>query len=342
MAGTDRNTAYTLEQLFESLKDKPHAYGFFQAMRMMECLYPDRPRLGMSRQPGDDPIRLGQDPSPVFEAASLTRFEPGKKDQPHRLMVRFLGLLGPNGPLPFHLTEYAYKRFKHHRDETFARFLDIFHHRMLCLFYRAWANNQPTVSYDRPDTDRFSDYTGSLAGFGMSSLRQRDDMPDAAKMYYIGRLACQTKSADGLEAMLKDFFGLPAAVNGFIGEWMDLPQQNICCLGKNSENEMLNQSIILGQRFWSCQHKFRIILGPLNFKEYTSLLPIGKCIQRLADMVRNYIGDELAWDLKLILKKEEVPVAQLNRGYRLGWTTWLDGRSGEKDAQNLILTPSLS
>nr|WP_320189798.1 type VI secretion system baseplate subunit TssG [uncultured Desulfobacter sp.] len=342
MAGTDRNTPYTLAQLLESLKDKPYAYGFFQAMRLMECLHPDRPRLGMSRQPCDDPIRLGQEPSPAFEAASLTRFESGEGGKPHRLMVRFLGLFGPNGPLPLHLTEYAYSRLKHHRDETFSRFMDIFHHRMFCLFYRAWANSEPTVSYDRPTADPFSDYVGSLAGLGMSALRQRDDMPDSAKLYYIGRLANQTKSADGLEAMLKDFFGLPAKINGFIGEWVDLPQQNICRLGQDLENATLNDSIVLGQRFWCCQHKFRIIMGPLNFEDYTGLLPIGKSLQRLTDMVRNYIGDELVWDLKLILKKEEVPVARLNRGSLLGWTTWLDNRTKEEDAQDLILTPSLS
>ena len=337
MAGTDGNTTYALTELLEGLKRRPYAYGFFHAMRLMECCYPDRPRLGMSRRPGDDPVRLGQEPSPAFEAASLTRFESGHNDKPHRLKVRFLGLFGPNGPLPLHLTEYAYSRRKHHRDETFERFLDIFHHRMLCLFYRAWANNEPTVSYDRPETDRFSNYTGSLAGLGMTSLRRRDDMPDSAKFYYTGRLASQTKNAEGLEAMLKDFFGLPVRIKGFIGEWVDLPRQNICYLGKDPENGKLNHSIVLGERVWSCQHKFRIIMGRLNFRDYSSLLPMGKRSRRLRAMVRNYIGDELAWDLKLILKKEDVPVARLNKGYRLGWTTWLANRAEEKDAEDLVL-----
>ena len=44
------------------------------------------------------------------------------------------GLLGPNGPLPLHLTEYVRERLRHHADPTFARFLDLFHHRFALFF----------------------------------------------------------------------------------------------------------------------------------------------------------------------------------------------------------------
>ena len=145
-------------------------FGFFQALRLIECLYRDAPRLGMSRRPGEDPVRLGQDTSMSFESASLSAFEPKTEGRTHRLLVRLFGLLGPNGPLPLHLTEYAQERLRKHKDPSFVRFLDIFHHRMLSLFYRAWANNEPTVSFDRPESDRFADYVGSLEGIGMPGV----------------------------------------------------------------------------------------------------------------------------------------------------------------------------
>src|SRR6478609_2460492 len=72
-----------------------------------------------------------------------------------RLYVTFGGMFGPQGPLPLHLTEYARDRIINSADPTFARFLDIFHHRMLSLVYRAWADAQPTVQFDRPESDRF-------------------------------------------------------------------------------------------------------------------------------------------------------------------------------------------
>lgn len=335
MAGTNRKTANDLAQLTEALEEKPYEFGFFSTLRLIECLCADRPRLGVSQRPVEDPIRMGQEPATTFESASLTAFETAKGTRPHRLTVRCLGLLGPNGPLPLHLTEYALERRRRHGDRTFVRFLDMFHHRMLSLFYRAWANTEPTVSFDRPESDRFSDYVGSLVGLGMSALRKRDDISDLSKFYYCGRLSCQTKCAEGLQDILNDYFEMPVRVEPFVGEWLTLPAQNVCRLGLDPANGTLGGSVMVGSRVWGCQHKFRITLGPLGFGDHKSLLPVGTRIRRLVAMVRNYIGDELAWDVRLILKRAEAPAASLNGRFRLGWTTWLGHRPGEKDLDDL-------
>jgi type VI secretion system protein ImpH len=335
MAGTDRKTAHDLTQLTGALKEKPYKFGFFAALRLIECLYFDRPRIGMSTRPADDPIRLGQEPAMTFESAGLTSFEPAKGVQAHRLAVRFLGLLGPNGPLPLHLTEYAQARLHQQGDRTFVRFLDIFHHRMLSLFYRAWANNEPTVGFDRPESDRFSDYVGSLAGLGMPTLRKRDDISDLTKLYYCGRLSSQTKCAEGLQDILSDYFELPARIEPFVGEWLMLPAENICRLGLDPSNGTLGRSLMAGSKVWGCQHKFRITMGPLSFGDYESLLPVGQRIRRLVALVRNYIGDELAWEVRLVLKRTEVPAMRLNNRFRLGWTTWLGHGPGEIDPDHL-------
>jgi type VI secretion system protein ImpH len=157
MAGTDRKTAYDLESLTAAAERRPYEFGFYSILRLIECLYADRPRLGASQRPIEDPIRIGQEPATAFESASLTAFEAAKDARPHRLTVRLLGLLGPNGPLPLHLTEYAQERLHRHGDRTFVRFLDIFHHRMLSLL-----GQQRTDSQFRP------------AGFGpLLRLRRR-------------------------------------------------------------------------------------------------------------------------------------------------------------------------
>ena len=144
--------------------------------------------LGPARRPVDEPVRLGQDPDLSFAPAPLASFETGRDGRPPRLQVRLFGLLGPNGPLPLHLTEYARERLRHAGDPTLSRFLDLFHHRFLTLFYRAWAQAQPHVNRDRPDDDRFAAYIGSFFGMAPAAFRERDALPDLAKFFHVGAL----------------------------------------------------------------------------------------------------------------------------------------------------------
>src|SRR3954468_7658263 len=139
---------------FSALAATPYRYDFYQTLRRIECLYAERPRWGRAMRPAEEPVRLGQDPDLAFAPAPLASFKPGEQGRPARLQVRLLGLLGPNGPLPLHITEYARERLLHANDPTLSRFLDVFHHRLMTLFYRAWAQAQPHVSRDRPADDR--------------------------------------------------------------------------------------------------------------------------------------------------------------------------------------------
>jgi type VI secretion system protein ImpH len=342
MAGQDRDPspAVALEQ---TLARDPHQFNFFQALRRFECVYQDKPRIGESRRPADDPVRLALEPSLAFAPSTLAKFKPGKEGHPPRLTQYFLGLLGPNAPLPLHLTEYGRDRLLHHHDPTFVRFLDIFHHRILSLFYRAWADAQPTVNFDRPESDRFALYIGSLFGLGMTSLRRRDAVTDLAKLHYAGHLACQNRHAAGLEALLADFFKLPITVQPFVGHWLILSEANRCRLGESPATGILGETVVIGERVWDCQHKFRITIGPMRFTDYRRMLPGGDSLKRLVAWVRNYIGDELVWDANLILKKDEVPPLQMDSSREgtgigcLGWTTWLTAGGLDRDADDLKL-----
>jgi type VI secretion system protein ImpH len=325
--------------LFDKLRRDPYHFDFYQAMRRLECAYPKKPRLSQSRYAKEDPIRLGQDPTMAFQPTTLSSFHQGKGGMPPRLGVYFFGLFGPNGPLPLHLTEYAYNSIHNNRDTTLVRFLDLFHHRLLSFFYRAWANSQPTVSFDRPNQDRFSHYLDALFGIGSPHLQQRDAMPDLAKRHYAGRLACQTRHAEGLVAILHDFFKLPVRIDEFVGFWIDLPEDSRCRLGQSDDISTLGTSVILGDRIWLGQQKFRIVLGALDYCDYQRLLPGGVSLRRLIAVVKNYIGDELDWELNLVLKEAQVPPLSLNGESRLGWTTWLAQCPLGRDGNDLFLHP---
>jgi type VI secretion system protein ImpH len=248
-------------------------------------------------------------------------------------------MLGPNGPLPLHLTEYARDRSRNAGDFALVRFLDVFHHRILSLAYRIWADAQPTVGLDRPEEDRFATYIGSVLGLGTAAVRNRDEFPDRAKLYFAGRFAAQPRNCEGLTAIVGAFFGLPVNVEEFVGEWLALPEEARWRLGRSSRAGVLGQSTVVGARTWQRQSKFRIVFGPLGEDDFHSLLPGGARLRRLVALVRNYVGDSLDWDVRLHLEHRVKRPFHLGKGSWLGWTSWLGRCPQGARRQDVILNP---
>jgi type VI secretion system protein ImpH len=272
-----------------------------------------------------------------FAPAAVSAFERGEDGRVPRLVQRFFGLLGPNGPLPLHLTDYARERILHGGDTTLARFLDVFHHRFTELFYRAWAQAQPTVSLDRPQDDRFAIYVGSLLGIGTPAMARRDALGDHAKLFFAGLLARQVRNADGLRAWLTGYFRVPVRIEQFVGHHLRLPAEDLTRIGVDTDGARIGVGAVLGARVWDRQHKFRIEIGPLKLVQYENFLPGGAAIERLVALVRQYLCMELEWDARLVLMKDEVPRTRLGRCGRLGWTIWLGHYRRPRDAGDLTL-----
>lgn len=338
MASENRTTASPLI-LLKRLQRAPYSFGFFEALRQIECAYPEKARIGTSSRPVEDPVRFGQEASMAFAPSTLSSLTLSKKGFPPRLSVLFFGLFGPNGPLPLHLTEYARSRERNEGDATLARFADIFHHRLLSLFYRVWADAEPVVGLDRLADDRFSGMVASQIGLGTPALRDRDALPDFAKLHYAGRLSSQTRSAEGLLAILGGYFHIPVTLTQFVGEWMTMPAQSQLRLGMSRLTGSLGETTTLGERVWECQQKFRLTFGPLSMDDYQRMLPGGSSLTALIAIVRTYVGDEYNWDVCLILKKSEVRPALLGEFGQLGWTTWTSDQEPDHDPQDLYLDP---
>jgi type VI secretion system protein ImpH len=319
---------------FAELAAAPYRHDFYQTLRRLECLYDEKPRWGRALRPVDEPVRLGQDPDLSFAPAPLASFE-AKAGETPRLQVRLFGLFGPNGPLPIHLTEYAHERLRHAGDPTLSRFLDIFHHRFLALFYRAWAQAQPHVNRDRPKDDRFTAYVGAFLGMSPAAFRDRDTLPDLSKFFHVGALIRQVRNPEGLRHILQHFFRVPVQIEEFVGHWLSLSADERSFL--TSGGASLGSGAVLGSRVWDRQHKFRIRLGPLTLQQYESFLPGGMLLRKLVDWVRMYLCFELDWDVRLLLKQSEVPKLALGKRQRLGWTTWLGDRRADTSADDLCL-----
>lgn len=350
------------------LVQKPWSFDFFAAVRWLEALHPALPGFASSNRSSEDPVRFCQHPSLIFAPCTVSELrEPGANGA-WRLFVNFMGLLGPNGPLPLHLTEHAHLRELHAKDFTFSRFLDVFNHRMVSLFYRAWAASQMPASFDRTppaalrgdvsyahrerlfvnEKDRYPVYIGSLFGLGMDTVRHRDAVPDLSKLFFAGRLAGNSNGPEGLRSILAHYFTVPVEIQEFDGRWLRLPSQYWTRLGQGTTSDHAAASTlggpagaaICGQHVWDCQGRFRIIMGPMSFPDFERFIPGCKGERRLRAWVRNYAGDEFAWEAVIVLKRQDVPMMQLGKkstGARLGWTTWLRTAPADRDRGDLVV-----
>lgn len=327
--GTDDLTHY--RQFCKS----PQAYHIFFALRVLEAQFPERPRLGESRLPREDALRLGQDPTMAFQRSTISGFRPPDGSGPGQLTNLFFGLFGPHGPLPAHLTEYARERQRSGHDRTFAAFANMLTHRHMSLLYRAWASGQPTASFDRGEGGGMERRVAALSGYLGKSLKGRDAMPDLTKRHFAGRLGAGVRTAEGLAAMLSAFFSVPVRLEQFVSSWLELEPGDHWRLGGAAG---LGRGTVLGSRVRTRNAKFRIRIGPLSGEDYRRMLPGGPPLARLAAVVRNAVGDALDWDVNLVLRGTDVPPAVLGKDTRLGQTSWLGTRPTDDDAADLFLT----
>jgi type VI secretion system protein ImpH len=334
MAATLGHEADALAFL-ERLAAAPYRHDFYQTLRRLECLMPATPRWGHAPRPADEPVRFGQEPHLSFAPSSIASFESSRGGRPGRLQVLLFGLLGPNGPLPIHFTEYARERLRHAGDPTLVRFLDLLQHRFIALFYRAWAEAQPHVNRDRPTDDKFMVYVGAFVGAAQPRVRSRDAVPDVARLFHAGTLIRPSRNAEGLRAILAQFFRVPVRLQEFVGHWLTLGARERTRLGEPAAR--LGRGVVVGGRVWDRQNSFRIHLGPLTLPQYEAFLPGGTELPALVDWVRLYRNLDLDWDVRLQLGRRHVPALRLGHAGRLGWTTWLGRPTGDRDRDDVCL-----
>lgn len=322
------------------LEAKSARMDFFQVLRLIDCAHPHLPRLGTAPRPHDEPIRFSHPPSLNFHPTALGQYQRTNGESRARLAVNFFGLLGANGPLPTHLTEFVRDRLRNGGDATLMAFLDVFHHRMVALFYRARATAEPVISLDRADEDRFSVFVASLFGLGAPGVRERDEIGDFAKLHFAGLLAGKTRPASGLQTILREYFQLPLSIEQFVGHWMHLPEPIQSRIGNRERGNRLGVSMTLGRTVWDCQNKFRIVIGPVGYADYQRFMPGGDSLKRLLAWVKSYVGLSLDWDVRLILQKRETPSLRLGNSMQLGWNTRLLSSAPPNDCRQMLINSS--
>lgn len=362
----------------EKLYLQSEAFDFFQGVRLVErdMLLKNKFSLstvpsfasdlsscfiGSDALPCNESIRFTVFPANSFPVSSVTDVKVLEKDRTgnsrkkttfSEMQVSFMGLTGANGVLPQHYTELLLQRM-YLNDYTLKDFFDLFNHRIISLFYKAWEKNKFYIGYEkakaesRKKEDRFSSILSSLWGAGLPSLKERLEVSDEALSYYTGTLSRQINSSKALEGMLGDYLNLPVIVEQFQTKREKL-QKNECSFlgGGKSTGENYNQlgvNFILGDCVCDINSKFRVKIGPLDYGKFKSLLPKESKLKALCQIIRLYVGLEFEFDIQLILAKEKVPKCQLgvnkeSQANQLGLTTWLKTREFSNNSNDVVLS----
>lgn len=337
-------------------------FNFFQAVRLLEKLFPDREPIGYDSSPAREAVRfrahvaLNFPPSQIWEIRAADPNSPG---QPTELTAAFFGMVGLNSAMPRHYTELILRleRDSKHPDKRALRdWLDLFTHRLLSFFYRAWEKYRFYIPYERRrwaehPPDPFTHALLSLSGLGLGTLRNRirvshvvEDrgvpesqalarVEDLSILHYAGLLARRPRNAAGLAAMLSDYFAAPVEVRQFQGQWLALDPADQTALGTPGGNCLLGDNVVIGERVWDVAGKIRLRIGPLRYAQFVEFLPDRTAAPRskafflLSHLTRLYIGPTLTFDVQLLLRADDVPECILGAasppGARLGWNTWL-------------------
>jgi type VI secretion system protein ImpH len=329
--------------LNQKLFDEPERFEFFQAVRLLERMFPERAPVGHDALPHNEVVRFRTRVSLNFPPSQIQEIRESAEDftdkQKLEIFINFMGMVGSLGAMPMRYTELIIERARY-GDTALWNFLDIFTHRTVSLFYRAWEKYRFPVNYERGKDD-FTAYLFDIVGLGTQGLRHKLDIDDESLLPYGGLITQKPHSASAVKNLISDYFNVPAEINQFSGQWLSLDEESITTLGK--ANSSLGVNTVVGTKVWDDQSKFRVRLGALKFNEFQAFLPNGTAYKPVKAIIRFMVGQELDFDIQLKLKAKEVPgtilTTRAKRRPMLGWTSFLKTKPFTQDDEQVILQP---
>ncbi len=326
--------------LFKALEEEPFSFDFFQAILALEQIFPERDLIGGYGSPARETVRIETQPTLAFPASAIQDFAMSAGGQP-RLTVNFMSAAGVLGPLPNVYTSLMLERSRA-RDHTLRNFLDLFHHRIISLFYLAWRKYHFALAYRKREQDKFTDYLLDIAGIGTAGLENRQAVHDHALVYYAGLLGPEPRSAAALEQLLSDHFGVDVSVEQFVGGWYDLERDALCWMDDaDSPARRLGEGAIAGDAIFDQQARLRLRIGPLSLRMFKRFLPGGGAWEQLCSLVLFFGGGQFDFEAQLVLAREEAPEYELGgeeeRALPLGLCSWMSPGALDHDPDDAIL-----
>ncbi len=94
------------------LRKTPQEFQFFQAVRLLERLYPNRAPVGRFVSPSKEVVRFSAHASFPFPASQIQNIDWADGSAAPCILINFMGLTGPSGVLPLYYTELIVERLR--------------------------------------------------------------------------------------------------------------------------------------------------------------------------------------------------------------------------------------
>jgi type VI secretion system protein ImpH len=323
-----------------ALIDEAPSLDFFELLRRLET--PAR-RFGRAGGIEREPARLGQGVRLSFATQDVAEIRPpeGTRGVPG-VSVNVIGLLGPEGPMPLHLTRWVMQRLSNRwfageseratSDTAFLDFVNALQHRQIALYWRAWADHRPDVQAAHGGGQSAA-LLRALAGIGMPGTDTGPATRATPKIGHATSLALLVHGPQRLAGYLATVAGTGVEIREFVGVWTELPPRLQSRLGTDSAR--LGRTAVVGARVFERQSRVEIRLGPLSLDQFLEILDDPTRAEDIRHALLFAMGHGTGFDLRLVLRGPDVPEPRLGN-VRLGRTGWLRARAGD-DADDLTL-----
>lgn len=291
----------------------------FALLRYLHLAYQLENDIGDEKKLSEHPIRFGQDATLAFQEKQVHRIY--QANEITKVQVQGFGMLGSNGALPIHITEAIYEKTLHEKDKTFNDFLDIFHHRLITLFYKAWLTSEPAITLDNDNNQKFNDHIAGFAGNHILQETNEQKLFKYNQFYYTSLLLNQNMPIDNLQEILRCYFKLPIHIQQNIGEWLDAKDYTTTLSSHSPQR--LGDGLLIGTQYYDITQKFKIIIGPVAVATYLEFLKNGNLANKLNNWVQRYTKQSYHFDVEIIIDRTDITPTNINAGSQLGRTSWL-------------------
>ncbi|MEM7351087.1 MAG: type VI secretion system baseplate subunit TssG [Acidobacteriota bacterium] len=348
MSAEDRQAASRLK---ESIKSEAYRFDFFQLVYLLEHwrrgANPETsgtkapPAIGREGPMAAETLRLRPDrglgfspadvrwagplPAKEDESGALRRFD--RDGEIYQIIVNFMGLYGFTTPTPIYFTELI--NSPDFDSGPLTELLDLFNHRLLSFYYRAWQKYRYPYRYEPGARDEVSEHILSFVGLRERKVQEQTELPVPRLIRYIGLMAPRPRPLINLRLILADYFRLPQIrIKPWVLRWTPIAKEQCNAIG--GRNCSLGEDLTVGAEIPDRSGKFRVRIGPLSFVQFKSFLPDGEKFRQLSALVHLWAGNRFDFDFEFVIRRQDIPPAKMQGadGARLGWTGWITSGAG--------------